>query len=62
MAPREVVPDLASLPRLVRSSCGSTALPEEDVGVTFPMDKITKPTPYHLYIHYKFFDMKVAVG
>jgi hypothetical protein len=58
----DVAPDLASPQGLVRSSCGSIVLPEEDVGVTFPVDKITKPTPCHLYIHYKFFDLKVATG
>ena len=59
---RDVAPDLTSPQGLVRSSCGSTALPEEDVGVTFPVDKITQPTTCKLYIHQKFFDMKVAVG
>ncbi|KAG2584011.1 hypothetical protein PVAP13_6KG256506 [Panicum virgatum] len=61
-AMRDVAPDLTSPQGLVRSSCGSTALPEEDVGVTFPVDKITQPTTCKLYIHQKFFDMKVAVG
>lgn len=61
-AMRDAAPDLTSPPGLVRSSCGSTALPEEDVGVTFPVDKITQPTTCKLYIHQKFFDMKVAVG
>ncbi|RLN23342.1 transposon protein, putative, CACTA, En/Spm sub-class [Panicum miliaceum] len=57
-----VAPVVASPPGLVQRSCGSTALPEEDIGVTFPVDKITQPTPCKLYIHQKFFDTKVAVG
>ncbi|KAG2629994.1 hypothetical protein PVAP13_3KG472402 [Panicum virgatum] len=61
-AMRDAAPDLTSPQGLVRSSCGSTALPEEDIGVTFPVDKITQPTTCKLYIHQKFFDMKVAVG
>ncbi|KAG2577077.1 hypothetical protein PVAP13_6NG080030 [Panicum virgatum] len=61
-AMRDAAPDLTSPQGLVRSSCGSTVLPEEDVGVTFPVDKITQPTTCKLYIHQKFFDMKVAVG
>ena len=59
---RDAAPDIASPPGLVRSSCGSVAMPEEDVGVTFPVDKITQPTTCKLYIHQKFFDTKVAVG
>ena len=66
MAPREAIrhagPHLASPPGLVQRSCGSTVLPEEDVGVTFPMDKITQQTTCKLYIHHKFFDMKVVIG
>jgi len=59
---RHAGPHLASPPGLVQRSCGSTVLHEEDVGVTFPMDKITQQTTCKLYIHHKFFDMKVVIG
>lgn len=49
-------------PTGIRSSCGSTVLPEEEQLGTYPVDEITHPTPCKLYVQDKIFKNKVATG
>ena len=45
-----------------RSSCGSTALDEEEANVPHPVDDITEPVNIRLYIHQEWTKDKVALG
>jgi hypothetical protein len=61
-APDEDAANWLISPDPVQSSCGSITLPLDDTCLTFPVDKITTPTTFNLYVQEKFYKTKVPTG